>query len=115
VVDDVALDPLLGLELVSVRLETFDVYFVFSDSNIQIGTNFTIVDADSRQEIIDPKNRKGNLETAWKLVGSVLTDVIWHDHEVKFYFSNGSHIEVIRSQNHYVGTIVGAGMRFEDF
>ena len=115
-VDNESPDPLIGLELLAVRLEPHFVHFVLEKKfTIQVGAEFVAAYGDQEPARVDPNIRCGDLELLWKSVGATVTDVVWSESYVIFKFSSNLSIRVQRSDTLDSGTIVGNNMIFEDF
>lgn len=99
-------EPYISEELIRIQIEAYDIHFVFIDTVLQIGANFSVVGQGLGSSEFKPGERKGDLVVLWSLIGQTVKDATWDD-EVTILFENGSRIRIPMAEGIIRGSIVG--------
>ena len=110
-------EPLQGLELLRISLETYDVHLKFDGQNtLQISKPF-LVSAQGAQIEIDPSSHAGQLGLLWDCIGATVNSVVWQA-QIEIKFSNGISLVIPQSNGERRGALVGphsSGYGYDEF
>ena len=108
-------DPLIGDEVLEIRLHPYHVHFVFVGSILQLGAPFEVGSQGFSTTVIDPEKNKGDLAVLWSLVGKVVSTVNWNE-TLTITFTDNTVISIDPNNGQLRGTIMGRhDMTIEDF
>lgn len=102
---------LVGDEIISINLNSFQVEFEFSRDILKIGGKFTLCREGNNDELFYPSKRTGALNALWILVGCSVTSIRWEmgvcvGKEIDILFDDNTLLRILPSEN-FRGTILG--------
>ena len=87
-------EPLDGMELLRIGLETYELHFKFDKGNtLHLGCSFVLTTAEGEKVHCDPAKHVGDLAPLWDCIGSRVRRIDW-GREIRIALSNGAEIFV---------------------